>query len=360
MTAYSTTASLLESENPLLLLPALAEYIGLEFNTIGDRHALALKQVHYWLTKNKDTETKKPANNRFHYRDGRWWTYNTYKEWREGNFRFWKERLVRKIFSELENMGLLISEQFQASKGNQTKWYSIDYEALEALYIKHSSDVTQNGSRLTESVTPVSESVRSYTETSFTEITSETSFHIDTFSGGKSDTDESQNEKDLTNEQEQQSGTVSPTSHPDSRRRETHETQVEKPKKKMNWRPGKTLYYETDKNDRIIYPSIKDLHPVCKPYYSSAIAQADRDTKAWIINNGFVDAISVETNEDGEIYVETLNDEYTPQEALSEIPLAQLFQLGVHPDHGSLSASEYNEYWASRFIDYMEIVDLPL
>ena len=191
-----------------------------------------------------------------------------------------------------------------------------------------------------------------------TEISSETSVYIKAL--GRADTDESQNENSLANEKSAPSGTVSPTSHPDSRRRETHETQVEKPKKKMNWRPGKTLYYETDKNDRIIYPSIKDLHPVCKPYYSSAIAQADRDTKAWIINNGFVDAISVETNEDGEIYVETLNDEYTPQEALSEIPLAQLFQLGVHPDHGSLSASEYNEYWASRFIDYMEIVDLPL
>ena len=354
MTAYSTTASLLESENPLLLLPALAEYIGLEFNTIGDRHALALKQVHYWLTKNKDTETKKPANNRFHYRDGRWWTYNTYKEWREGNFRFWKERLVRKIFSELENMGLLISEQFQASKGNQTKWYSIDYEALEALYIKHSSDVTQNGSRLTESVTPVSESVRSYTETSFTEITSETSFHIDTFSGRKSDTDESQNEKDLTNEQEQQSGTVSPTSHPDSRRRENDShSQIEPPAPpKKKWNPSISIGF--DSSGYIKLPPLKDVDTKYKAAYSAVWPKVYRDTQFKVAEE-WIDDITIEEDEDGDILICDKNGDWTEEEAFGKggcLPLRMLRDIAAADPYSGFSVDEYNEFIVERFNFY--------
>ena len=187
-----------------------------------------------------------------------------------------------------------------------------------------------------------------------------TAHNIDTFSGGKSDTGETQFKNGLANDKKDSggNGSVSPEDqNPDScGGGETHETQnetVEPPKRKVNWQPGQTLYYDTDQNDRIIYPSIKDIHPTYKPHYSKAIAWADRQTKAWIINNGFVDSVSVETDDDGDLYVDTLNDEYTPEEALSEIPLAQLFQLGIHPDHGSLSTAEYNEYWAGKFIAYM-------
>jgi hypothetical protein len=361
---------LLIDENPLVLLPSLAEYIGLEFNTIGDRYAIALQQVHYWLDINKKSESKKPVGDRFHFRDGRWWTYNTYQQWHEESFRFWKERLIRKIFSELEEMGLIISAQFWAGRGIQTKWYTIDYESLEALYIKHSSEVTESDTRLTESVsTPqgqVAESVGSYTETSFSKTSSETSFHIDTFLGQKSDTGETQTKIGVANQQEAQPvGVVSPQDQKqDNGARETHETQnetVEPPKRKMNWRPGKILYYETDQNDRIIYPKITDLHPSVKVYYSGAIETADQETKQWIIENGFVNSITEEEDDDGDVYIDTLNEEYALEEALEQIPLAQMFQLGVHPDHGSLSAEEYNEYWASRFINYItEFDNIPL
>ena len=362
---------LLIDENPLVLLPSLAEYIGIEFDTIGDRYAIALQQIHYWLDINKKSESKKPVSDRFHYRDGRWWTYNTYRQWHEESFRFWKERLIRKIFSELEEMGLIISDQFWSSRGNQTKWYTIDYEAVEALYNKHSFEVTENDTCLTESVsTPqgyVTESVGSYTETSFSKTSSETSFHIDTFSGRKSDTDESNFETGITKEKEAKpTGSVSlEDQYPDScGGGETHETQnetVERPKKKINWRPGKTLYYETDHNGRIIYPKIADLHPSVKIYYGEAIATADQETKQWIIENGFVNSITEEEDDDGEFYIDTLNDEYTLEEALEQIPLARMFQLGVHPDHGSLSAEEYNQYWAERFINYITVFDnIPL
>jgi hypothetical protein len=368
MTKYKTTSRLLVGEHPLVLIPTLAEYIGLEFNTIGDRHAIALQQVHYWLDMNMKTESKKPVKNRFHFRDGRWWTYNTYKEWREGNFRFWKERLVRKIFSELEGMGLLISEQPGASKGNQTKWYSIDYDALEALYIKHSPDVTESDTPLTESVSPLSESVGSYTETSFSETSPEITFHIDTFLEQKSDsTDELTG--NFTNESGSKTidgtatGTASTGTNPDScgaSENDYHSQNepVEKPKKK--WREGETFYYDTDQNGRIIYPKINELHSEYKPHYNTAITTADRETKDWIIREGFVDSVTLEEDDDGELYVDTLNEEYTPQEALSEIPLALLFQLGVHPDHGSLSAEEYNDYWLNNFLDTLtSYTDVP-
>ena len=88
-----------------------------------------------------------------------------------------------------------------------------------------------------------------------TEISSETSVYIKAL--GRADTDESQNEKDLTNEQEQQSGTVSPTSHPDSRRRETHETQNETDLYSTPWNPKTESFRVDDRGWAVMPPTNK-------------------------------------------------------------------------------------------------------
>jgi hypothetical protein len=108
------TSKLLIAEPPLLVLPSLATLVGLN-------EAIFLQQLHYWLLQSgKD-------------RDGRKWVYNTYEEWHE-QLPFWSVRTIRRIVGGLEEQGLVLSTTaYNAQKVDQTKWYSLDYRALDRL-----------------------------------------------------------------------------------------------------------------------------------------------------------------------------------------------------------------------------------
>ena len=112
--------SLLSRERCLTLSPTLAVLI-------GDRQALLLQQLQYWL------EINEKSNNQSNYRDGRWWTYNTYEAWIEQNFPFWSVRTLRRLMADLEERGLVLSQKFESSDWKQRKWYTIDYDAVDAL-----------------------------------------------------------------------------------------------------------------------------------------------------------------------------------------------------------------------------------
>jgi hypothetical protein len=71
--------------------------------------------------------------------DGRRWVYNTYKEWQK-QFPFWSEPTVKRIVLHLEDMGLLLNGNYNRVGFDQTKWYSIDYDALEARGLELTSD----------------------------------------------------------------------------------------------------------------------------------------------------------------------------------------------------------------------------
>lgn len=109
------TSSLLIQEPPLQVLPSLAKAIGLN-------EAIALQQLHWWLS-----NPKVGAD-----REGHRWIYNTYAEWR-GNFPFWSERTIQRTFENLERRKYIISKQFDKKRRDMTKFYRIDYGALEKL-----------------------------------------------------------------------------------------------------------------------------------------------------------------------------------------------------------------------------------
>ena len=114
-----TSSKLLINEPALQILPSLAVAIGLN-------EAIVLQQVHYWLAiaqKGKDTRK---------FVDGRWWVYNTYEEWGE-NFPWWSIDTVRRAIRKLEADHLLISREMNAKDWDHTKWYTIDYDVLNAL-----------------------------------------------------------------------------------------------------------------------------------------------------------------------------------------------------------------------------------
>jgi len=107
----------LVDEHPLLVYPTLACEIGVS-------QAMVLQQIHYWVTKN--------AENNKNFQDGHYWTYNTYAGWQE-NFPFLKVDTVRKIIKDLEKKGLVISGKYNKASWDQTKWYRVNYEALDSI-----------------------------------------------------------------------------------------------------------------------------------------------------------------------------------------------------------------------------------
>jgi hypothetical protein len=113
-------SKLLLDEHPLLVLPSLAQAIGLN-------EAIVLQQVHYWLLENK--KRKKLT----HYRDGAWWVYNTYEDWQNDNFPFWSLPTIQRTVASLEKKGLLRSGRLSEIKQDRKKWYTIDYEAVAEL-----------------------------------------------------------------------------------------------------------------------------------------------------------------------------------------------------------------------------------
>lgn len=98
-------------------MPTLATLIGLN-------EAIILQQVHYWL-KHKE----KSGQN---YIDGRYWVYNTYEQWQK-QFPFWSIMTIRRTMTKLENKGLLIAENYNKAGFDKTKWYTINYNALNSL-----------------------------------------------------------------------------------------------------------------------------------------------------------------------------------------------------------------------------------
>ncbi len=107
-------SKLLIDENPLVVLPSLAEAIGLS-------DAIFLQQLHYWLERSG------------HERDGRRWIYNTYADWAR-QFPWWNPGSIRRIIGRLRKRGIvLVTDVYNRSPIDKTLWYTLDYEALDNL-----------------------------------------------------------------------------------------------------------------------------------------------------------------------------------------------------------------------------------
>ena len=106
-------SKLLIHDKPIMILPTLAQKIGLN-------EAIILQQIHYWLVSSQ------------HEKEGRKWVYNTYKEW-QLQMPFWSESTIKRTIKSLEDQGYLLSANYNRLKMDKTKWYSIDYEKLNQL-----------------------------------------------------------------------------------------------------------------------------------------------------------------------------------------------------------------------------------
>ena len=96
---------------------------------LGLNEAIVLQQLHYWIEKNKATATN--------YHDSRYWTYGTVQEYRDRDFRFWSFDTVKRTLTKLIKLGFVLQGNYNKMKLDQTKWYSIDYTALDKWIADH-------------------------------------------------------------------------------------------------------------------------------------------------------------------------------------------------------------------------------
>lgn len=133
------------NEPPLLVLPSLAEKVGIN-------HAILLQQMHYWLRGSK------------HEHDGHKWVYNSYADWQK-QLPWMTVRGVRKVIGDLERDGYIVSGTFNRLAFDKTKWYRIDYAAvcgIEQTMCHEVSDDVSSGdtSEVAQSDTPIPETTQ--------------------------------------------------------------------------------------------------------------------------------------------------------------------------------------------------------
>lgn len=91
-------------------------------SAIGLNESIVAQQLNYWL----NTKSAKIIN-------GKRWIYNTYKNWRKDSFPFWSEVTIRRTFTNLEEMGIVETGNFNKAGFDKTKWYSINSDKLDEL-----------------------------------------------------------------------------------------------------------------------------------------------------------------------------------------------------------------------------------
>lgn len=131
----SDNSILLINEYPLQMLPSLAVALNGENdnggNRNGDRKALFIQQVHYWMQKAKQSKGKMGK-----FEDGRWWIYNSLTEWQQDNFPMWSRSTVERLITELRDTDGVLLCHVEGAGRSAKSWFSIDYDALNALLIK--------------------------------------------------------------------------------------------------------------------------------------------------------------------------------------------------------------------------------
>ena len=105
-------ATLLMDEYPLMVSPWLAKEIGLN-------EAIFLQQLRFWESKNMGRVDE----------DGRRWIYNSIPAWLQ-QFPFLSERTLKRVLTNLESKGLLLTTTRFNRPADRTKSYAINEDML--------------------------------------------------------------------------------------------------------------------------------------------------------------------------------------------------------------------------------------
>lgn len=89
--------------------------------SVGVESAVMLSNMFFWIEKNR-------ANDKNFY-DGAYWTYNSMKAFEE-IFPYWTFNQIRRILTNLEKDGYIISGNYNKVAYDRTKWYTLSDKGL--------------------------------------------------------------------------------------------------------------------------------------------------------------------------------------------------------------------------------------
>lgn len=118
-----------ENEKIVSTNPVVAKVLGIHAGHI-------IYQMHYWICQKEE----KGEN----YHDGYYWVYNSYPKWKE-QLDWVSERTLQREIRKLENIGVLISGNYNKLAIDKTKWYTINYDKLKEIIYSYQKSKTQNG-----------------------------------------------------------------------------------------------------------------------------------------------------------------------------------------------------------------------
>lgn len=97
---------------------------------IGLNEAIIINQIHYWIQKNKDER---------HFKDGKYWMYETYEGWHE-QIPFLSIPTIKRAMKSLKQEGLVETQNFNKKNWDRTVWYSVNYEKIDEIVDKMRED----------------------------------------------------------------------------------------------------------------------------------------------------------------------------------------------------------------------------
>ena len=121
---------LLLNEKPLMVLPSLAKYFGIN-------ESIILQQIHWVIEIKQEHEDDRTDH------DGFTWCKYTLAQW-QSKLGWLTTDGIYRLLKRLEEKTIVRSCKPNAGKRDQTKWYRIDYLEFEAHFQKCISDSVQN------------------------------------------------------------------------------------------------------------------------------------------------------------------------------------------------------------------------
>lgn len=95
---------------------------------IGLNETIVLRQVYYWIEHNRSEKKN--------YIDGKYWVYNSMKQWRSDNFPFMSEKTIERAFSSLRKKNLIIVGDYSKDRMKRPNWYTVNEEEFNKLIMK--------------------------------------------------------------------------------------------------------------------------------------------------------------------------------------------------------------------------------
>lgn len=111
----------------------------------GITESILISHLEYWISKNK-------ANGK-NFHDGRYWTYNSIKAWSE-LFPYLSEKKIRNALKNLEDKGVILTGNYNASAYDRTRWYAFSDMAISIL-LKGKMEIEKTANQNSQNGEPI-------------------------------------------------------------------------------------------------------------------------------------------------------------------------------------------------------------